>query len=513
MRKFLENCDLEDYFESQVLYRGKEYYMENRILDVWYSGNTITAYISGSSIYRVILTIKNNEIINSYCGCPYSDGGEYMCKHIAAVMCHISNEEIPELESNKKIERETTKLEKIYDKINYELNKITDKNEFVNYYNGRYFVDLIQDVSNYIDEFIDNEEYQEAFELIKYTYQFINDLFMDGSNGKYQESFYIINESASKLLYNDEYYEIFLDYAYNIAGNNVLGYFSDAPIHVFVLYVHDEESARKVIDVLDNTELGYGIFVNAVLDKIELTYEYISKTEAINLCYKNIDKYGVKDLLIDYLKKEGKIDEVINILKDDVKNHVRNDYIYDKLLDVYDEFNMLEEKKKILPKIIVETANFRRFKELKDICSELEWKDIRDSILSKVDKDKKYFLEEVYNEENEPDKLFDLVKQNPSLFELSKYQNCLKDKYSKELLRLYKPLILEEARIVSNRNSYYELCRNIKFMDKLNDSNDFIFEMIEEMYPYFKSKKAFKEEIMKVLNSQNKARFIELIQK
>ena len=40
------------------------------------------------------------------------------------------------------------------DEMNYELRKISDRNGFINYYNGRYFVDLISNVSDYIDDFI-----------------------------------------------------------------------------------------------------------------------------------------------------------------------------------------------------------------------------------------------------------------------------------------------------------------------------------------------------------------------
>ena len=50
-------------------------------------------------------------------------------------------------------------------------------------------------------------------------------------------------------------------------------------------------------------------------------------------------------------------------------------------------------------------------------------------------------------------------------------------------------------------------------MGELNDSDDFIFEMLKEMNPSYKNKPAFKEEIMKVLSNKNKNRFYELIQK
>ena len=327
MKKFLKNYDFEKYFDYNILYRGESYYRENKILDIWCQDNLITAYIDGSEIYRVKLKVDDKEILNSYCSCPYSEDGEFMCKHITAILYYLRENKIPELEISDmkqlKQKRKESKLSKIYDEMQYELRKISDRNGFVNYYNGRYFVDLISNVSDHIDDFIDNENYNEAFELIKYTYYFIKGVFMDGSNGEYQDSLYFVNESASKLLYNEEYYDIFLDYTYKIISDKSLDDFSDSPLHSFILYVHDKDSAKKVVKILDNVELDYGIFTNTTLDKISLTYDYINKNDAIKLCYENIEHYGVKELLIDYLKKENKIDEIIRILKDDVKNHIR----------------------------------------------------------------------------------------------------------------------------------------------------------------------------------------------
>lgn len=518
MKKFLKTYDFEEYFDSNILLRGKSYYKENRILDVWYQKNLITAYIDGSEIYRVELSLDDKELYNFYCSCPYSEDGEYMCKHIAAVLYYLEENDVPELEDleKKQIKQKENKpkLSKIYDEMKYELRKISDRNGFVNYYNGRYFVDLISNVSNYIDSFIENEEYNNAFELIKYTYRFISDTFMDGSNGEFQDSLYFINESASKLLYNDKYFDIFWDYTRDIVSNNALDDFSDSPLHAFILYVHDMSSAERVVKILDEIELGtYGIFVSQILDKISLTYEFIDKDAAIKLCYENIEHYGVKELLIKYLKNDNKIDEVIRILKENVKNHVRKDMAYDKLLDIYDEYNMLEEKKKLLPEVIIETNSFARYKELKNMCDESEWNSLKEKIISKIKSNNSAILEDIYIEENEIDKLFELLKKNPSIYMLVKCQDALKDKYSDELLDLYKIQILEFSKSVSDRKWYQKLCYYIGRMKEIDNSEDFIFDMLKEMYPNYKSKKAFKEEIINVLSLRNKQRFYELIKK
>lgn len=516
MKKFLRNYDFEDCFDSLILSCGEKYYKENRILDIWYQQDLVTAYIEGSEIYRIEIRANDNELNNFYCSCPYSEDGEYMCKHIVAVLYYLEENDIPELEvSNKKSEKKEknkSELSKICDEMNYELRKISDRNDFVNYYNGRYFVDLISNVSDYIDNFVDNEEYDNAFELIKYTYRFIKNTFMDGSNGEFQDSLYLINESASKLLYNDEYFDIFLDYTRNVTSNNTLDDFSDSPLHAFILYAHDKDSAKKVVKILNEIELNtYGIFVSQILDAISLTYDFIDKDDAIKMCYENIEHYGVKELLIKYLKNDNKIDEVIRILKDDVKNNIRKDMAYNKLLDIYDEYGKLEEKKKILPEVIIETNSFVRYKELKDMYSDFEWNFLKDKIISKIKPNNRDILEDIYMEENEADKLFELLKKNPSMYRLAKYQDAVKDKYSKELLNFYKPQILEEAKRVSNRKWYQELCHYIRKMKELDNSDDFIFDMLKEMYPNYKNKKAFKEEIMDVLSTKNKQRFYELI--
>ena len=61
MKKFLRNYDFEDYFESRILYRGKNYYKENRILDIFCQQDLITAYIDGSEIYKIEIRSKQKK--------------------------------------------------------------------------------------------------------------------------------------------------------------------------------------------------------------------------------------------------------------------------------------------------------------------------------------------------------------------------------------------------------------------------------------------------------------------
>ena len=164
-------------------------------------------------------------------------------------------------------------------------------------------------------------------------------------------------------------------------------------------------------------------------------------------------------------------------------------------------------------KVIIETNSFARYKELKDMYSDSEWNSVKEKIISKIKSNSRDILEDIYMEENETNKLFELLKKNPSLYRLAKYQDAVKDKYGKELLNFYKPQILEESKKVSDRKWYQELCHYIRKMKEIDNSDDFIFDMLKEMYPNYRSKRAFKEEIMNVLSPKNKQRFYELIEK
>ena len=104
MKKFLRNYDFEDYFDSLILSRGKSYYKENRILDIWCQQDLVTAYIDGSEIYKIEIRANDKELNNFYCSCPYSEDGEYMCKHIAAALYYLEENDIPELEISNNLE-------------------------------------------------------------------------------------------------------------------------------------------------------------------------------------------------------------------------------------------------------------------------------------------------------------------------------------------------------------------------------------------------------------------------
>ena len=62
----------------------------------------------------------------------------------------------------------------------------------------------------------------------------------------------------------------------------------------------------------------------------------------------------------------------------------------------------------------------------------------------------------------------------------------MKDKYSLELLEFYRPQIIESAKRLSYRSGYNGLCIYISKMSELNNSEEYIYEMLQEMYPIYR---------------------------
>ena len=76
----------EEYFEPQVLERGRNYARKGAVKHITKNGDKIEAIVEGSEYYKVKLRFDGHHISESYCSCPYAGGGSY-CKHMAAVLC------------------------------------------------------------------------------------------------------------------------------------------------------------------------------------------------------------------------------------------------------------------------------------------------------------------------------------------------------------------------------------------------------------------------------------------
>ena len=81
------------YFYETMIKRGRQYYNSGRVKRLHYTNGQWTAIVRGSRHYSVKIRLdENGEIRRMSCDCPFAYGGEN-CKHMAAVLMAIEEEE------------------------------------------------------------------------------------------------------------------------------------------------------------------------------------------------------------------------------------------------------------------------------------------------------------------------------------------------------------------------------------------------------------------------------------
>ena len=78
-------------FSSRILSRGREYYLDGSIIKYEETQDCIQAEVAGTQLYKVKISLSDNEVNQMECECPYAQDGK-ACKHMAAVLYGHSEE-------------------------------------------------------------------------------------------------------------------------------------------------------------------------------------------------------------------------------------------------------------------------------------------------------------------------------------------------------------------------------------------------------------------------------------
>lgn len=133
--------NFESAFSKLILTRAYEYYKEGHINNLTYNNslNIIEADIVGSKVYQTKIVIKNNNIIETNCNCPF-DG---LCKHLGALMYEVRDNLYQTNQSD-------TFFDDLFDETIYLLNSHHTSNQFRELSNKYKFLKI--DSSKYVDE-------------------------------------------------------------------------------------------------------------------------------------------------------------------------------------------------------------------------------------------------------------------------------------------------------------------------------------------------------------------------
>jgi len=79
-------------FRTHILERGLKYYEEDCVTSLKQIMTGYTAVVEGTDDYDVEIEMRDNQVYDMTCTCPYAAAGNY-CKHMAAVLYEIEEGE------------------------------------------------------------------------------------------------------------------------------------------------------------------------------------------------------------------------------------------------------------------------------------------------------------------------------------------------------------------------------------------------------------------------------------
>ena len=225
--------DWENYFKTEILERGQDYYDINAVRIYTYSSNHVEAQVAGSRVYNVMINFKDSQIDSMYCDCPYFQGYDY-CKHLAATLFYI--EDHPELlkageDVNDLILESTPEELKLFlieqtqdspdlaNKFKLFKNMAIDEDFYINKLKASFInsFDILKFIDKDIQDLIDYKEFTLMFKLFTMIIDHINEELKYGEFTSLEDIIYKIDDSITQvrdLVSIDEITE-FLVYAIN----------------------------------------------------------------------------------------------------------------------------------------------------------------------------------------------------------------------------------------------------------------------------------------------------------
>lgn len=77
----------DNLFEKKIIYRGRNYYLEGNVSEVYYNNLECNAVVLGTQDYEVNIKFdKHNNMKEASCTCPYYQENNLYCKHIYATL-------------------------------------------------------------------------------------------------------------------------------------------------------------------------------------------------------------------------------------------------------------------------------------------------------------------------------------------------------------------------------------------------------------------------------------------
>ena len=366
-----------DLFRTHILERGLNYYEEGYVTSLEQTLTGYMAVVEGTDDYHVEIEIRDDQVYDMTCTCPYAADGNY-CKHMAAVLYKIEEGEadtkipanyfekvqdqkrelqeviagIPIKELQEIVFTQATSDDFLYNRIMTKYALITprhmirlkqqvndigyhysDRSGFVDYYHATDYTDALNTLLyENIPLLLEKNYRMEAFELVNCVFCEIGNRDMDDSDGG--TSFVADNcyEYWQTILQecNDKEKESMFQWFQEHQENYVIDYLEDYISDFLLNEFHDEEILQKKLHMLDEKiakfqkenysgdsySAYYGV-VNNITARIRLMQELnYSKQEIREYRQKYRNFSEIRKMEIQEYLSGGKYEEAIAVLKE-----------------------------------------------------------------------------------------------------------------------------------------------------------------------------------------------------
>ena len=542
----------EKWFEPHILERGYTYYREGAVTKISVEKEKIKAIVEGSEDYSVTIKMKDGQVKDMECTCPYAEDGKY-CKHMAAVL-YAYESDLTDRKAQKltydQLKNEVDNAESVlvrrfltdilWSSEKYRLHFLAmlhpdreadmlsaakvrleeividseDCDGYIDYYAADRF---ITDVSEWMDEEIDplleQRKDQSAFKLSIHVMETLNDVEMDDSDGGITEIAVrchdiwetILNRCDQKL--EQEMFDFFL----NSMDGQLVDYLEE--YYESILMARFEKH-----EYLEQKFALYQMLLNAVNpDATDWSAKYhaencIRQIQTLMIQMKRpqeeLDAFQRKYWSYPFIRKEymeecknkQRWDALIAVLKEsivlDEKNApglVRNYHLM--LKDAYAQAGQKEAYLKELWMIAtrVMPGNIDIFREYKRQIPQEQWSAKREEIFASV-KEKRY-LNRLYSEEKLYDRLLENVMSSYGLYDLREYEAELLPIYPQKVLEKYVNEINAAAASAANRDTYRDWVKTLRHMRSLPGGKETVQTIVNDWRSVYRRRKAMMEEL------------------
>ena len=531
------NDSWQEVFSNRVLSKGYDYYLSGCVRHVRKIKYEYEAKVRGSYEYDVSVSIKDGELIDADCTCPYSAEGNF-CKHEAALLYYLEDEGDEEADEDGSASDEiieilnalsSAEMKNILLSLSAENQAVRDKlYEYSKKLSPRQRKDLLSEARSYfsyMDEkgyYDENKIYRAIRDFSKFLDSKIRPLLDD--KHWYSDVFSLVIvllkefpsstlydygwDSASDLenelddLLSSSYLQAPDDIRINIEKEARRLYEKDSDwiIQDFLIYtVKDRKLAEKKLKAI--RERNNEEWMRPVDDELALMKILDYKEEDIlSWMYDNIENYRIQSLLFSHLLANGKWKDCIDALLLCKSKFGLNDNQSKLLKSLYRDHDMFDDLIALLKDEICNTTQYdlTNIKELKTLLDADEWAQFsfdlkkRDSIF-KIKGDYLAYVEDW----NALMKYIENERSMQSLDSINRYGDILIRHFPERMLTIYEKVADSIASTMHDRAGYSYYVSWLNRMRKTEEGKKRAEEKALQIIEKMSNRRALKDELRK----------------